>query len=246
MESHYTIWTMEHHLAKTLLEILAESPSRMRGHITDYTDGEKYCVVMEYRQERSLKKFYTGTYFELHTCETICINLMIECMTCAVPYPILYLILKQRRINLKKDNHVYFDFELDLSELDQGKKEKDCVHQCAKIILELLSVKETEKAISYHLVRKKVGTKNYERFTDLYKDVQLAAVPQRKQTGKEKAREIWQKYQARLYHLLMITCAVLFVITVILIILQLIWGGMPILRLFQNTFEKIGTESLLQ
>ena len=47
-----------------------------------------------------------------------------------------------------------------------------------------------------------------------------------------------------LFRVLLRVCAVVAVLALVILISQLIFGDFPLLRLFQNTFETIGTEDL--
>lgn len=237
----------EHQTAKKYLEIFETAGlSAQDSYIDSFSEGGSFYMVFEYKKERPLEQFYTGNVYTLAECEDICINLILACISSNLPYPILYLILKQRQIHLSKDHGIYFGYQIDLTELDERKGERDCVVQCAMILKELLSPKASQKAFSYRILEKKVSRRSYDRFTELYKDIRITAVPEKK-NGFRKRIETWLKYhQEGLFRILLWICLVVVFLAVISLLSQLIFGDIPWLRVLINGFKVIGTESLLQ
>lgn len=246
--SLYTLLAVKKHkTARTFLEIFekAEQPENTLFVESFSVEGD-FFIVFPYKQERPLKSFYAGGSYSLAECEEICSNTILSCIASGLPYPILYLILKQRQLNLARDHSVYLGFELDLSELDAAKNERDCTVQCAGILLELLEPKASQKAVSYQLLQKKVAKRSYQRFTELYKDIRIAAAPKRKKGLLAAFRRWFNRHRDMLFRILLWICVILVVLVGAAFLTQAVFGDVPWLRFFINSFKTIGTESLLQ
>ena len=203
-------------------------------------------VVYPYVQERPLDDFYMGGAMTLVECEEVCINLIISCMTSNLPWPVLFLVLKQREIQLARDRAVHISYKLDLTQLDDTIGESECAVECAKILLELLEPKAASKAKSYLLLKKKTEKTSYGSFKELYKDVEIAAEPNKKH-GILAALKAWfNRNKGNLFRILLWVSLILAIFVIVTFITNLIFGDVPWLRLFIRSFEKIGLESLLQ
>lgn len=244
--SLYTLLQIkDHSVVKRLLEVF-EQGGKERGEacVAGFSWNGDFCMVFPYKAERPLRAFYAGERFPLSECEDICIHLILACMTEKVPYPILYLMLRQDQIHLAKDGSVFFSYQLDLTETDGQITEKDCVVQCARLLLELLKPKESRKAVSYTLLKKKIGKRSYSEFSELYKDVRVAAVSKEK-TGIRRRLSAWfRAYRDPLFRFLFVVGVFLALIVVATFLTQMIFGDAPWLRLFSNSFKVIGTENL--
>ena len=246
--SLYTLLVIkEHRVVKQILEMLKKSGDGKRSAcITEFSWNGDFCMVFPYKKERPLRAFYAGERFSLPKCETICIHLILACMTEGVPYPLLYLMLRQGQIHLAKDDSVYLSYQLDLSELDASVTEKECVVQCAAVLQELLAPKAPQKAVSYTLLTKKTEKRSYSEFSELYRDIRIAAVPEKKQGIRTRLSAWLAAYKDTLFRILLVICSFLAIIVAVTFLTQLIFGDAPWLRLFTNGFEVIGTESLKQ
>ena len=117
---------------------------------------------------------------------------------------------------------------------------------CASILLELLEPKAGQKATSYYLLSKKTANGSYTRFTDLYRDITIAAVTKKKLTPWVRLKLWFKRNTDRFLGILFWLSVILGVIALSLLISRLFFGGNSWLRLLFNTFKKIGTESMLQ
>lgn len=203
-------------------------------------------VVYPYVQERPISEFYMGGAMTLKECEEVCVNLIISCMTSNLPWPLLYLVLRQKEIQMSKDRNVYLSYKLDLTELDDTVGESECAVECAKILLELLEPKASSKAKSYLLLKKKTEKYSYGSFKELYKDVEIAAEPAKKH-GIIAIFKAWlNRNKGGFFRILLWVSIILGVFVIVTFLTNLIFGDVPWLRLFIRSFEKIGLESLLQ
>lgn len=244
LTTYYTVLKVKKH--ETAKELLESFETYSFSPIGVAADSDGLLVVFPYRQERKLDDFYMGETYSIQTCETICINLIMECISCGLPYPLLYLILRQSEIHLQKDNSVYFGFSLDLSQFEKRRVEKDCVVKCASIVLDLLADQSVTKAVSYELMSRKVPRQSYQRFTELYKDVKMAADSEAKAGIFKRLKAFLSRNSDTIFRIFIVLCSILAITAIILILTQLIFGDVGFLRIFVNTFKKIGTESMLQ
>ncbi len=246
--SYYTVIILKNHiLAKRFLEITESNNDKpSKCYIDVFSCEEGLGIVADYVKERNLLDFYMGKELTLEACETVCINLIIECISTKMPYPVLYLALKQRQIQLERDNNVMLSMPYDFSELDSEIGEEECVVLAAEILRDLLESKSEEKAISYELLSKKVVKESYDTFKDLYFDIKMAAKKPEKRGFFRRIRAFFSRNSSRIFKLLLRISIFLAVLAIIAIVCRIITGEIPFLRLFVNTFKRIGTESLIR
>ena len=249
--SLFTLLVIKHHeLVKELLEIFRSSAVKWdeaRGEdpvIESFTFEQKYVMVMPYRTERPMSRFFVGEAFTLPQCEEICTNVILSCITSGLPWQLLYLVLTQDGLNLTKDRSVYLSYKLDLKDLDPVRSERDCATACAQILLSVLAEKKDQKNISYELLSQKVKNRSYTRFMELYRDIQIASTPDAKRRWTTKIRSFFYRNADQLFGVLFWICLILGIIALALLLTNLAVGDIPFLRIFYNSFKQIGTESL--
>lgn len=245
--SLYTLLVIKDHLtAKKYLEVFERAGmSAQDSYIDCFSDKGMLCMVFEYKKERPLKDFYMGSSYTLPECEDVCIRVITTCIASNLPFPLVYLILKQGQLHMSKDHSVYFSYQLDLSELDPEMTERDCAVQCASLLRDMLASKAPQKAFSYRLLEKKISRKSYDRLTELYKDIRITAAPRKR--GIVKRIKTWfDRHQDGLFRILLAVCFVLAFVAVMSLGSQLLFGDIPWMRIFFNGFKTIGTESLVQ
>ena len=237
----------DHKVIQRFLSIYekANVPQEERNMIYFSAEG-KNRVVYPFVRERPLKDFYMGRVLSVEECEEICRNLIMACMTCGLPAPVLYLVLTQGQVHLSADFSVYLSYMIDLTEIDESIGEADCVRVCAEILRDILEVKEKDKAQSYALLQKKTRRASYLTFTELYKDVEIAGVRRRKRNIFALLRYWFEDNKDRLFKVLIVVVTLLLIFTIVTLLTNAIFGDVPWLRLFIRSFEKIGLESLLQ
>lgn len=247
-EGLYTVLVVyDHEVVHRFLSVYEQSDYMASASCIDnFSDHGAFVIVYPYQRERALQDFYMGRSYELSECEDVCINTILACISAEIPYPILYLILKQKQLHLSKNHNVYLGYTISLEELDETKSERDCVVQCAKILRELLEPKASQKAISYQLLDKKIAKKSYHRFTELYKDIRIAAVPKKRGSIFAGIRAWFLRNRDGIFRVMFWVCILLVLLVIATFVTQAIFGDIPWLRLFINGFKKIGTESLIQ
>lgn len=246
-ECYYTLLAVKNHeTVKKLLRIMKQSEKGESCCVDMFSSDNCFCMVFPYVKERKLSEFYMAKAMPLALCEEICLNLLLQCMTSSLPYPLLELVLKQGQIHLLKDNSIALGYCLDLSELDENSTQKECVTQCAIRVRELLQEKTSRKNVSYQLLLKKIPKQSYREFRELYQDIRMSAVGMEKQSIKSRLKGFWNRNQTRILCRLLQLSVVLVILVGIMFLCNVIWGDIPFLRLFVNTFKQIGTESLLK
>ena len=205
-----------------------------------------HVLVFPYRRERNLFDFYAGELYSLKVCEDICINTIIACMQLALPYQLLYLLLTQNQLNLSSDNNIFMSYAIDLKDFDLNITEKDCVVECARIILVLLEAKASQKANSFILLQKKSANRSYSKFSELYRDITIAAVGDKRISLFGRLKLWLSLYSNYIFGVLFWICVILGIIALSLILSRFVLGNGSWLRIIFNNFKNIGTESLVQ
>ncbi len=246
----------EHETVLMLMEILKEwntddfslpnNPDNETVIQDSFSNGNDYILVFPHRTGRPVSDFYVGEAYELEECEEVCFNVLLTCITAGVPYPLLYLLLEQGKLNIARDKSIYLSYDIDLSSLDKTKMERDCATKCADILLELLESKANEKSIVYELLTKKVENKSYSFFTEIYRDLRIATAPEKKMNILKRIKSFFVRNADTLFGILFWVCLFLAIAALLMLISHLVVGDIPFLRLFFNSFKKIGTESLTQ
>lgn len=243
--AYYTLLLIkDHEIVKELVRVLESTPEG--SCCQDFFDTpEGFCAIFGYVKERRLEDFFMAKDMSLATCEEICLNLVVQCMTSGIPYPLLQLILEQRQIELRRDNSVALNWCLDLEKLDEQCDEAHCVMQCALIIRDMLEKKITKKNVGYKLLAKKIPRQSYVSFRELYKDIRLATSSAGKRSLWARFKAFLNEHEGMIFRIILITCSILIIAALVVLISKAVWGDIPLLRLFYNTFNKIGTESLI-
>ncbi len=243
----YTVFCIsDHELVKTLISLFERQGAPDPVLIDSFVSDNDHVFVFPYRKERPLKDFYMGEVMPLTRCEDVCINVILACMTSGLPWAVLSLILEQKLLNLNKDDSVYLSYGVRLDKLDPNVREKDCAVLCAGILMDLLESKANYKADSYLLLQKKIASRSYSKFTELYRDIRIAATPKRKPGILSRIR-IWFSYNKdRLFGILFWISLILVIVALAMLVTNALFGDVPWLRFLFNNFKRIGTESLLQ
>ena len=244
----YTVLIIkERDIAKKLLAIYDMAGKESRDtYIRNLTWQDKFLMVFPYNKERQVERFLLSDIQKLSECETLCMNIVMECIASRIPYPILYLQLAQEQLHVQRDGSVYFGYNLNMENLRMDIGEKECVTLCAKIIFELLDSVSNTKTVSYKLLEYKNTRGGYFRFADLYKDIKTTAVSTEKVGLFEKLKLMFYRNQDRMFRILLVVSIVVGMIALVMLISQIVFADIPFLRIFINTFKMIGTESLLQ
>lgn len=247
-KQYYTVLVVhDRGTAKMLMDLFHRGDEQKRTKfVTDLTWKDKYLIVFDYVRERPLERFFDSEVSNIQACEQLALNLVVECLACGIPYPVLYLMLKQGQIHISRDRNIYFGYYIDLEELSVAVLEKDCATFCAKIVFGYLGQMQSVKVTSYKLLEKKIWKGGYYRFTQLYKDLKMASQPLKKESIWSRIKRFFTHNQDKIFFLLMVVCIALGILALMMVLSQLFFSDVPFFRLFINPFKQIGTESLLQ
>ncbi|MGN1231320.1 MAG: hypothetical protein ACI4TP_05405, partial [Anaerotignum sp.] len=209
--TYYTVLVVyDRAVAKELLELYHAGGERAKStFVADFTWKDAYLMVFDYVRERPVEQFFSSEIATLAECEQFCLNLTVECLASGIPYPVLYLQLLQDQIHISKDRSAYLGYCIDLEPLSEAVGERDCATLCAQKIFALLGNFQSGKATSYQLLVGRSQKSGYQRFTDLYKDLKMAAVPLKKDGILQRIRRFFRQHQDGLFRLLLIICLVL-------------------------------------
>lgn len=235
--------------ARRMLSVMERGvPGEEAACLGHFSQNEALIFVFPFREERRFSAFAAGQKVSPMIGEQICIQLVMECLSSGLPWPLLYLVLEQDRVQIAQDNTVYFTVCLDLKDLQEDITERQCVSSCARLMMTLLTAPAAGNRRgalkSYELIRKKSAKNAYAGFPELYRDIKLTAVPAEKTTLGSRLRGVWQRSRDRLFRVLLVVCILLVLVALAALVTQIIFGDIPWLRLFQNNFDVIGTENL--
>lgn len=235
---------------KTMLRIFGEHDANRHtgsdSFLLRFSQNEQLCFLFPYRDERKLSAFSQGQMITPQVREEICVNLVMECLSSPLPYPLLSLVLNQNNIHIEKDNSIYFSSFFDLDQLNADADESACVAQCAEILLGLLEGggKRKRTLNSYALLRKKTLKHSYAGFPELYHDIKVTSLPIKKEGVFSRIKYFFAHNKDRIFHILLVLCFIAILLALFLLISQVVFGDIPLLRLFEHSFEIIGTENL--
>ena len=237
--------------ARKMLVVMENSQrSGESSCLLHFSQNETMLFLFPYREERKFSAFASGQMTSPEAGEAICINLVMECLSTSLPWPLLYLVLEQDCVQIAKDNTVYFTMILDLKDLEPARTERNCVSSCARLLLDLLAGPvaggggRRRKLKSFELIRKKAGKNAYTGFPELYQDIKVTALPSVKPSMKSRLHIFWRDNRDRLFRVLLILCVLLVVAAAVVLLSQAFFDDIPVLRLFRHTFDVIGTENL--
>ncbi|MDO4292924.1 MAG: hypothetical protein Q4C65_06795 [Eubacteriales bacterium] len=243
----FTVLTVKDHAAvRELLEVFERGRDGTEGCAAMFARGQDFCVAFESVRERFLWDFYMGESISASVRDEICRNLILACMASRLPYPLLYLTLAQQQIHLNRDGSVSLSCAVDLEDMDRSCTESQCASECALIVRQLLEDAGGSRTVGYRLLQRKLLRQGYQSFRELYTDLRLSAPKPARGGIRAFFRELFYKNQWRIFRFLLTGSAVLALLVLIMIVSSLIWGDIPLFRLFFNTFQKIGTESLVK
>ncbi len=238
----YTVWAIKDHFLSKKIVDWFENESRPEAAET-FSDNGMYCVSFPYAAERSLLLYVCTEDCSFSGLRTLCRQVIFTCMTSKLPGGILYLVLKQNGINISQ-GRVYLTYQLDLSELSE-KSETDNVRLCAKILQDILENTGCTDWSGYELLQKKNKRAQYRSFTELYQDIAFGE-KLCKTKGKYRLGLLLKKKLSVVLKIIKILCIVTVIAALAVFLANLCLGENIFMRLFENHFIKIGTESLLQ
>jgi hypothetical protein len=244
--AHYTLLAVKDRiLAKRMIAIFENServlPEGVSPYIACFAQNELLCYLFDYREERRIGLFASGQINSPKLWESVCVNLVLECLSSALPFPLLALSLAPDNVHLEKDGTVFFTPYYDLSRLSEEDNEAVCARRCVELMLSLPEMRGRLK--SAELMRKKLAKSAFRSLPELYRDIKITELPKKKKL-KTRFADAWRHNRDRLFSALLALCVIVAIFAVIVLLSQLIFGNVPILRIFQRCFDVIGLRSL--
>ena len=244
--TYFTVLVIkDHDTVRKLMNIIEASQMGRERYIDMFDSSKGFCVVLDYVKERKLTDFFMARDMPLKVCEDICLNLVVQCMTSGLPYPLLELVIKQGQLQLMKDNGIAISYAIDLEDLDENCTEAQCVMQCAIRVRDMLEKKVSRKNVGYQLLTKKIPKQSYASFRELYKDIRLSTAISKKKKVFERIKAFMARNDSKIFRSALFVSIILVIFTGIILLSRVLWGEVPLLRLFIDTFQQIGTESLI-
>lgn len=242
-DERYTLWEVKKHsCAKMLVDMQRET-----SFAECFIEGEVMCVLLDYEEPRPLARFYQGSAAACKERKQIYKNIIAACTNSGLPYPVLYLLLREKCLNIRRDGSIFFSYYILLDDLDPAKGEKDCVRLCAGILAELMELHgKKEERSCLALMQKKMKRNAYSKFTELHHDIGFI-------DGRKGTSLLWgripypeQSTKDKIFRILLVLAVILALLAVVLFVSQIIFGELPALRMFSGALQRIGTESLLK
>lgn len=246
IDNFYTVHSIHNHeIAKVIIQIFEDCKYGRESIEYLGGDADKLLLVFRYSKPRPITDFFMGDERSLTECEDIIKGVIAECISTKLPFPFLYQVISQRKINLSQDGSVMFDMSIDLASIDPGITERDCARALAELVRDLLAEQKNVDALSLQLIRSKLYRGSYDKFRELYVDVALAAKPKQRLKLRERWQRFWMLYGNIFFRVGLVLAIIAMIVALIMLISNLATSGVPLFRLFSNSFKKIGTESLV-
>lgn len=238
--SEYTMLVIsDRSTAHKFLEII-RTTEETEDIIQYFTWKDNLCVRFPYNQCRNMEKFFLPSMLKSRDCEEIFKNMVLTCMSIKLPWPLLYLILTQKKLNLETCNNISFDYCVNLEKLDDSIDEVACLKELISIILILFDKMEAENLASYQVLSMKYRRDAYHSFIELYQDLKNTGLPLEKNTLFKRINRFIRRNKDTIFLIFKIICIVMGMIAILMILCQLIFQDIPFLRIFTNSFHKIG------
>jgi hypothetical protein len=230
-------------IAKSFLSALHKSENTS-DCIDYFTWEQNFCIVLPYSGSRNIRKFFIPEAISSKDCHKIYRNMVFSCMTAQVPYPLLYLVLKQKKLNLSEDYGISVDYCIDMSAFDENTGEEECLRECLSFILILADEKGTDNYATYQVLSKRYMRGSYTTFLELYRDIENSDLMLEKDNIFRKLKRGWFQYGQRLWLIIKLVLFVIGIVAIILFICEFLFGDVPFMRIFVNSFKVIGDRNL--
>jgi hypothetical protein len=232
-------------LAKRLIAVFENSertlPEGVSPYVACFTQNELLCYLFDYREERRIGLFAPGQIGSPKAWEAVCVNLVLECISSPLPFPLLALSLAPDNVHLEKDGTVYFTPYYDLTQLSEEDNETVCARRCIELMLSLIETRKQLKSVE--LMRKKLAKNAFRSLPELYRDIKVTELPKKKKL-RAHVTGFWRHNKDRLFTVLLVACVIAAIFAIVVLLSQLIFGNVPILRIFERCFDVIGLRSL--
>lgn len=238
--TRYTVWEVkDREIAKKILQ---------KSEYECFSHRDSLCFLFPYQEPRPITSYYLSVVGpEPDSRERIWKDLVVTCMNSRVPWPVLYLMLKQEQIDLSRDGSVHLGYLLNLEEYTADATEGQCACQCAGLLLRLLRQEPSKRTdLARQLLTAKLKKKRYTGFLELLRDIQMVTRKAEKESVRKRLKREAGKRKDRAYRVLAAISIVLAVLVLIMLLMKIFFGDIALFDLFRQSVKTIGTESLLQ
>lgn len=229
-------------LSRQLIEMFAKIDAEC--HINYFTWKNEFCMVFPHEDSRLIKRFLPAGNLSAKDYEEILAHIILACLSCQLPFPVLYLALKQYSLNLYIDNRVTINYQLDFSDFNPCVTEIDCIQICINNILLLFTQVGINNLACYQVISNKAKHNAYRSFLELYHDIKNTGLPIEKTGFIKRFSHHLREKSYIYYNILKAFCVILGVLAILMFLSQIFLGDIPFLRIFNNTFKVIGDRTL--
>ena len=239
---YYTVWVIrDPGMARSILEDFwqwqKERPETEAPCLACFFQGPRMCFLFPYFQERPLSRFYRREIWNADIRQKIRLGLIAECMASGLPDSLLYLFLVQDQIRLEADGSVHMQYTPDLDDYDPRRGRRDCCEACADKILSMLEEEGKAGLCCRMLVRRRLERGRYSELDQLYQDVRIAGSRPPAAGIRKRALTVFGRHRGSLTRIVMACCLLLMGAAVLMAVSWIIWGAIPLLRLFTHSFQ---------
>ena len=103
---------------------------------------------------------------------------------------------------------------------------------------------ENDKLKSMKLLHMKLEKSAYQSLAELYRDIRLTLVPERKPSLRKRLKALWKRNKDRWFRWLLRISVVIVIMTLLVLLSQLFFDDVPLFRLFEHSMDVVGTERL--
>lgn len=230
-------------VSKKLITILYVG-SQEKVKTDTFTWMDKLCVELPYYESRSITRFCDNDINTVYDYEKVLSNMVFQCLSCELPFPVLYLALCQQKLNLYSNLDVSIGYAIDFTKLNPSRGEADCIKACLSIMLRIYDERFRQDSAVFRVISKKNRRDAYRSFMELYSDVQNSSITIERRKLSEGVKDFFIKYGHAIFTILKVIIVILAIVIVVMLICQIFLGDIPFIRIFTNTFMKIGTREL--
>jgi hypothetical protein len=87
---------------------------------------------------------------------------------------------------------------------------------------------------------------SYGSFLELYRDIESSDLILEKDTVFKRLKRVWGQYAKRLWLIIKLVLFVVGIVAIILFICEFLFGDVPFMRIFINSFKVIGERNLAE
>lgn len=227
---------------KLIAALYGEDREKPKAEAFTYMD--KLCIEFPYYESRSITRFCDNDINTVQDYEKVLSNIAFECLSCELPFPILYLALCQQKLNLYSNLDVSIDYAIDFAKFNPSRGEADCIKACLSIMLRLYDDRFKRGSAVYGIISKKNKRDAYRSFMELYSDVRNSGISIERRKLSDRLKAFFVRYGNIIFTIFKVIVVILAVVIIIMVICQIFLGDIPFIRIFTNTFLEIGKRRL--